>query len=445
MDLSEKLREGAQEGNIDGLYAIIREDPCILELIDQVPFVDTPLHVAVAAGNDDFAMEIMNLKPSFARKLNKDGYSPIHLALQNEKSVLRLLAADKSLVRVEGREGYTPLHWVAAQGNLRLLAQFLVDCPECVQDGTIRNETALHVAAKSNNKLEALQVLTRSLRRTYFYSSSFGEKALELEGQRWQHCAALLMENGLKTCWNLTVAILDSPFGAIAYSKVNINEINSSGMTALDVIQELPVLEQSAKRKAMDILLNAEGLSTSSIPRAQTLHELLGSKITFLERAFSEVFYDITNMSAERSSAVLVILVQIPTSTYQATLSPPGGMLQGDGSDCVCKQTNSTNSNGGKSVLSSASFLLFYVPNTIAFIMTLILTLGLPAIIASGISSLLLVPLLLLYFCLLSSTFDISPNSAVVIFGFLPLLSLPVMLRVIGHAKCLKKYMVEEV
>ncbi|XP_022748007.1 probable serine/threonine-protein kinase At1g09600 [Durio zibethinus] len=84
MALSDKLREAAQEGNIDGL------------------------------------------------KLNKDSYSPIHLALQNEKIVLRLLAADKGLVRVKGREGDNLLHYVAEQGNIHLLAQFLVDCPECV-------------------------------------------------------------------------------------------------------------------------------------------------------------------------------------------------------------------------------------------------------------------------------------------------------------------------
>ncbi|XP_022748005.1 ankyrin repeat-containing protein BDA1-like [Durio zibethinus] len=415
MDLSEKLREAAQEGNIDGLYAIIQEDPYILESIDKVPFEDTPLHVAVAAGHDDFAMEIMNLKPSFARKLNKGGYSPIHLALQNEKTVRRLLAADKGLVRVKGRKGYTPLHCVAEQGNLRLLAQFLVDCPDCVQDVTILNETALHVAARSN-KLEALQVLTQSLRRTYFYSSSLGKKLLnwkDKDGDTVLHIAA---SNNLPQMIKL---LLDS--------KVNINKTNSRGKTALDVIRELPVCK-SAKRKAMDILLEAEDLNASLTPRAQSLHELLGSKITFLERAFGEVFYDITNMSAERSSAVLVILVLILTSTYQATLSPPGGVSQ-----------------GGKSALSSTSFLFFYIPNTIAFIITLILTLWLLAFHASGISTLLLVPLLLLYFCLLSSTFDISPTSAVIIFGVLPFLSLPVMLRVMGHAQRIKKYMVEEV
>ncbi|XVE69106.1 hypothetical protein DITRI_Ditri09bG0124000 [Diplodiscus trichospermus] len=192
MTLSRKLRKAAKNGSIDGLYEIIHENPRIFQQIEQIPFVDTPLHVAVDAGCDDFAMEIMNLKPSFARKLNRHGRSPMHLALKNEETALRLLAADRDLVRVKGREGYTPLHHVAAHGNIRLLEQFLEDCPQCILDVTIRNETALHVAAK-NNKLEALQILMRSLKRTCVYSSYFGEKLLnwkDKDGNTMLHVAA---------------------------------------------------------------------------------------------------------------------------------------------------------------------------------------------------------------------------------------------------------------
>ncbi|KAK5833144.1 hypothetical protein PVK06_016957 [Gossypium arboreum] len=460
-----KLREAAKAGNIDSLYAVIRKDPYILDRIDQVPFIDTPVHVAVTSGQDDFAVEVMNLKPSLARKLNTDGYSPIHLAIQNERMVLRLLEIDKDLVRVKGREGYTPLHCAAEQGNLRLLAQFLVDYPECVRDVTIRSETALHIAAK-NNKLEAVQVLAQSLRRTYFYSSSMGKKLLnwkDKDGNTALHVAAYNNQP------QMIKFLLDC--------KVKVNEINSSGKTPLDVIQELQTPDEASKRDSMKILRNAEALNASLTPRSRHLHQLLRTNITGLERALGELFLDITNMSTERSSAVLVILVLILTSTYQATLSPPGGVLQADSKDPTNqdshgfappktlqiygfksrymyiyhsrsskfriegdKKHNHMNSEGGKSTLNSRDFLLFYVPNTIAFIMTFILTLGLLAVVASGITWLLLPPLLLLYFCLLSSTFAISPANAPVFIAFAPLLSLPIMFRVIGHAKCLRKY-----
>ena len=38
------LKEANEEGSIDALHAAIRENPNILPHIEQIPFVDTPLH-----------------------------------------------------------------------------------------------------------------------------------------------------------------------------------------------------------------------------------------------------------------------------------------------------------------------------------------------------------------------------------------------------------------
>ncbi|TYH73528.1 hypothetical protein ES332_D05G335700v1 [Gossypium tomentosum] len=375
-----KLREAAKAGNIDSLYAVIRKDPYILDRIDQVPFIDTPVQVAVTSGQDDFAVEVMNLKPSLARKLNTDGYSPIHLAIQDERMVLCLFEIDKNLVRVKGREGYAPLHYAAEQGNLCLLAQFLVNSPECHGFNT------------------------------YFYYSSMRKKLLnwkDKDGNTALHVAAYNQPQMIKF-------LLDC--------KVKVNEIISSGKTPLDVIQELQTLDEASKRDSMKILRNAEALNASLTPRPRHLTQIIENKYYRPRKSIG-------------SSAVLVILVLILTSTYQATLSPPGEPNSSD------KKSNHMNSKCGKSTLNySRDFRLFYVPNTIAFIVTFILTLGLLAVVASRITWLLLPPLLLLYFCLLSSTFDISPENAPVFIAFAPLLSLPIMFRVIRHAKCLGKY-----
>ncbi|EOY18309.1 Uncharacterized protein TCM_042903 [Theobroma cacao] len=78
--MDESLKRATQEGNIVELYASIQRDGNVLRQIDEMEFVDTPLHIAAAEGCFDFAMEVMILKPSFARKLNQQGLSPIHLA-----------------------------------------------------------------------------------------------------------------------------------------------------------------------------------------------------------------------------------------------------------------------------------------------------------------------------------------------------------------------------
>ncbi|KAH0876643.1 hypothetical protein HID58_064037 [Brassica napus] len=119
-----RLQQAAESGSIDELYDLIDENPYLLENIDAVPFVTTPLHVAASSGNIPFAMEMLNLKPSFARKLNTSGYSPLHLAVDKDKAkfVGRMLLLDKGLVRVKGRNGITPFLLLVSRGKADLVA-----------------------------------------------------------------------------------------------------------------------------------------------------------------------------------------------------------------------------------------------------------------------------------------------------------------------------------
>ncbi|XP_059441873.1 ankyrin repeat-containing protein BDA1-like [Corylus avellana] len=172
--MDQSLRDAAEQGSIDALYALIRRDANVLEKINEIQFVETPLHIAASAGHTKFAMEIMRLKPSFARKLNQDGFTPIHLVLQNNKTrlVYQLVAVDKDLVRVQRREGVTPLHYVAQIGNLDPLAEFLVSSPMSIKDVTIQRETALHIAL-NNKHLHAFELLIRWLHWITIKDASF--------------------------------------------------------------------------------------------------------------------------------------------------------------------------------------------------------------------------------------------------------------------------------
>ncbi|XP_058180172.1 uncharacterized protein LOC131298713 [Rhododendron vialii] len=56
---------------------------------------------AASAGQMDFAIEILRLKPSFGRKLNPDGLSSLHLALLNKKfDMIAMKTKNKSAVEV---------------------------------------------------------------------------------------------------------------------------------------------------------------------------------------------------------------------------------------------------------------------------------------------------------------------------------------------------------
>lgn len=133
---------------------------------NQVPFVDTPLHISASAGHVHFSLEIMRLKPTLAKKLNPKGYSPIHLALQNNQTevVFRLVDIDRDLVSIQGREGSTPLHIAAFGGKDEVMAKFLVSCPKSIKELTVRKESALHIVVKNGN-IEALKFLLKWIRQ----------------------------------------------------------------------------------------------------------------------------------------------------------------------------------------------------------------------------------------------------------------------------------------
>jgi ankyrin repeat protein len=173
---SEKLKAAAEAGNIDQLYAVIQDYPYILEPMDLIPFVETPLHIAASKGHLRFATEIMMLKPSFGLKLNQQGFSPIHLAMQNDQTMMvyGFVNLNKDLVRVKGREGMTPFHFASQIGEVDLLAGFLFLCPESIEYLTVRRGTALHIAIR-NQQYESLQVLVGWLKT----NNQRGAKQLE--------------------------------------------------------------------------------------------------------------------------------------------------------------------------------------------------------------------------------------------------------------------------
>ncbi|KAK7814531.1 ankyrin repeat-containing protein bda1 [Quercus suber] len=126
------MEQVAEGGDITALHQLIEEDVNLLDHIDQVQCVQTPLHIAASAWHIQFAIEVMGLKLSFARKLNPDGFNPIHLALKNGhiELVRQLLEIDRDLAHVKGKECITPLHYVVET------------------DVIVRDEMALHIALK---------------------------------------------------------------------------------------------------------------------------------------------------------------------------------------------------------------------------------------------------------------------------------------------------------
>ncbi|KAE8683217.1 hypothetical protein F3Y22_tig00111213pilonHSYRG00480 [Hibiscus syriacus] len=349
------MENAVQDDDIDALYALIRRDPTILNHYDKLPFENTPLHIAASTGNIEFAMEMMNLKPSFARKLNRYGSSPLHLALEhNRVQMVRLLVtADKDLVRVKGREGMTPFHRAVAANNLEALSEFLVACPECIVDANIRGQTALHIAA-TGDMMEGLKIMVHWLRRNNYK-----------DGDVWQHEVLNAKDNGGNTMIRL-----------LLNSSVEKNLTNVDNMTPLDILQR-----QGNDQESQKILKTAGGLNAANLPDIPTLPAFLQTKITLSELTSKSADRQRRNLSSSTRSALLVVAGLMVTATYNAALNPPGGISPGP---CPMNSTSTTNATTnspldgltvqdnplGKSVLSSTYFLIFYTLNTLCFFLT---------------------------------------------------------------------------
>ncbi|XP_030938333.1 ankyrin repeat-containing protein BDA1-like [Quercus lobata] len=320
-----RMKQVAEKGNIDGFYNLIQEDVKYLEYIDEFPFVDTPLHTAASAGNIPVAMEIMRLKPSFARKPNPNGFSPIDLALQNGHSemVHQLLHVDQDLVRVRGRGNMTPLHHAAKRNDqLDLLNEFMSICPDSITDVTAQNETVLHIALK-NDSIESFKTLVGWL------ASNWSQNALDYERKilNWKD------EKGNTV---LHIAISKNQTQAVRHlfawsSEVDVKIKNKEDKIAWDILQTQTQTSNSEMRKMLIRVGASKGSSIT--PDSSYAYYLRPPKCRRLEKIRTKYARQMTTISDSKRNALLVVATLLITVTYQAALNPPGGLKPDKDSD----------------------------------------------------------------------------------------------------------------
>ncbi|KAH9779079.1 ANK REP REGION domain-containing protein [Citrus sinensis] len=344
----QRLNEAAQAGNVDALYELIWEDAYLLDQIDQVPFVDTPLHIAASMGHINFALEIMRLKPSFARKQNQYGFTPLHLALQKQNQyvlsgedllqkkqtqmVLRLIDVDRNLVRVQGREGVTPLHYVAEKGNVDLLCKLLAACPESITEVTIRKETALHVAAK-NDQLEAVECTLVWLR---YVDMEDILNWTDDEGNTLLHIT--ISKSQIKL-----VKLI------VKRARDQINALNLQGKTPMDMVEE-HLQGKPGFKEVTRMVRKAGGRQGSSLPDGN-IAGYLKQGLTWRRKVLLFFYRSSQRITDENRSALLVVAVLIATATFQAALTPADD-LQGNKSTGT---GNSVATFGSQSASTSTS------------------------------------------------------------------------------------------
>ncbi|XP_021298706.1 ankyrin repeat-containing protein BDA1-like [Herrania umbratica] len=312
--MGDRLTAASKAGDVTALYELIEEDADFLRRVEEIMFVHTPLHIAASDGQTCFAMEMINLMPSFSRKLNKSGFSPMHLALLNghSKLLLLFLRADCDLVRVKGRGGMTSLHYACTKhGNDDVLANFLVACPKSIEDLTAQGETALHIAVKSNN-LGALEVLVRWLRRVC-HVEAFN---WEINIPNWKD------ENG-HTILDIAVSNnMQLEASSLLYVLKLLAEINAKTSDSLTVSD---ILRRRQSNLGRNRVLRTQCGTTDPEQNASTLASYLRSKLSFDERLAVYITRHKMKISDDVRNILLVVAGFITASTLQIVVNDPGG------------------------------------------------------------------------------------------------------------------------
>ncbi|XP_040987740.1 ankyrin repeat-containing protein BDA1-like [Juglans microcarpa x Juglans regia] len=421
------LSDAAQHGNIPALYLAIKTNPEVLDKIDKIPFSETPLHTTASVGQTEFAMEIMMLKPSFARKLNQDGFTPMHLALQfkQTKLVLRLLDVDKDLVRVQGRGGVSPFHYAAEIGEEDLLVEFLNACPKSIEDVTNRKETALHIALKKK-KFDAFRLLVGWLRRSWFIHSAWMEKNLlnwpDDDGNTPLHLAVSTNDAEVVRCFMNCIS-------------VDMNIKNSANQTALEILEQMhgannyrETIKDMIHRPKIFLSLFQYLFPYPSLPGVAQLRTFLSSRFSISENYYIFMFRQNMEVSNDTRNMLLVVATLVVTVTYQAALSPPGGVWQDDfnaeaGTGASELLVSPPSHHAGRVIMSTKNSYLFFTLNTLTFFMTnMTIIFLLP--LGKFTRFLVILPLCALTFCYCASTYIIFPTDSSRVINYLLLLPL---------------------
>ncbi|KAF8038720.1 hypothetical protein BT93_B1309 [Corymbia citriodora subsp. variegata] len=350
------LQEATAADNVNELYGLIEQDENILDYGSEGPFSNTPLHNAADLGKIKVAVEIAILKPSFARKLNRGGHSPMHLALQNKHyhTMRALMTLNPELIRVHGRGRITPLHFVAGEKGddlqenmelLELLAEFLSACKSSIEDLTNQCETAVHVAVRMGNT-KAFKVLFGWLNKVHLTEILDWK---DQNGDTILHIAAFERQPKIIT---------------LLIKYVDVNAKNFQSQTALEIFQVNPIgCPDVAER------FHHEGRQARRYTPTLSQWQYFQREQTNSEKWAR--FFNVQDKS--NHDTIVVVSILFATATYQAALTPPRGYWQDSSSNSAFVTANSSNIAIGKPheaggiILSGTRLILYSICNSVAF------------------------------------------------------------------------------
>ncbi|KAG2326126.1 hypothetical protein Bca52824_008854 [Brassica carinata] len=372
------LMEAARKGDVEFLVRSTESDPSLLEVI-VIDGQETPLHVASIYGHLSFVKEMLNLREDLGRELNKDGFTPLHIAasmghVEIVRELLEKLSGEICLIK--GKDRKIPLHYAAMRGRVCVLDALVSANPRSLEEVTARGETVLHLAVRFC-QFDAFVALFECLKEF--------DKLCVLNKQ----------DCGGNTVVDLLLGSRGSS-NTLPRDFIEVNSLNSNGFTPLDVLLDLGGGEPE-DAEIHQLLLQAGAVRSrddntrqpATTPTTPSEESLMTHKqwIDYFKHKKDSISPN------EIRSVLLVIAILIATATYQAALSPPGGIWQEDyyciGRYCQESETKGNKTKpvyyAGTTIMGTKSWIsygIFIFLNSVGFFTSIelisLLTKGLP-------------------------------------------------------------------
>ncbi|OMO66033.1 hypothetical protein COLO4_30806 [Corchorus olitorius] len=329
-----ELYKAAKSGCVATLTTLLQNDSLILNKVSLTSFTKTPLHLSALSGHLDFTKILLNKKPEFASQLDSLNRSPLHLASAEgqEQVVQALLAANPDACLVFDDEGKIPLHLAVMRGHVGVIHELISMKPDSIKELVNGDQTVLHLAVR-RNKLKALQELQKWVKEDHelFFLPDH-------EGNTILHVASMLKH--LQIMKHLL---------SVSSIKASINELNSKGFTALDLVEQCS--RDLRSFQVRDILVRAgckrsthepTNINTvDSNPELVPINEAEGKLPPTLLKSWKEKFVSVfkkcnrcfkhrQNWIQEMQGTLMLVATVTATISYQSAMNPPGGVWEQD-------------------------------------------------------------------------------------------------------------------
>ncbi|XP_062087552.1 ankyrin repeat-containing protein ITN1-like isoform X2 [Humulus lupulus] len=181
----------------------------------------TCIHAAASAGHTDVVMELIsNNSHEFAQTMDEKGNTPLHCAsVKGHKDITGwLLKLDSKLALKYNKDGYTPLHLAIINYKVLVLQGYVNMASASFVYRTREEETIFHLAVKYG-RTDALK---------YLISVCNGMDLFNIPDRSGNNILHLAVSGGHYQMAELL----------IKKTKVDINGLNSTGLTAFDILDQ---------------------------------------------------------------------------------------------------------------------------------------------------------------------------------------------------------------